>query len=152
MEVQDEDGDGRGRPGGRSSGPQQRLGSWRTWTRSTGPPPQCPPCLPAGPRRGAAGALTRERGAGSFTETELGEIKFPDISAPVLEKVCQYFYYKLKYMNRCAALPAAGPAPSFLPPGGPTDWPGTDGRRPASAVTRNPWRSSRSSRTWPWNC
>ena len=48
--------------------------------------------------------LTRARGAGSFTETELGEIKFPDISAPVLEKVCQYFYYKLKYMNRCAAL------------------------------------------------
>ena len=73
------------------------------------------PCLPAGP--GAAGALTRERGAGSFTETELGEIKFPDISAPVLEKVCQYFYYKLKYMNRCAALPAAGPASSFLPRG-----------------------------------
>eukprot|EP00899_Mesostigma_viride_P012262 jgi/Mesvir1/21036/Mv08084-RA.1 len=36
---------------------------------------------------------------GNFTETELGEIKFPDISAPILEKVCQYFYYKLRYTN-----------------------------------------------------
>ena len=37
--------------------------------------------------------------AGSFTETELGEVKFPDISTPVLEKVCQYFHYKLQYQN-----------------------------------------------------
>jgi transcription elongation factor B subunit 1 len=36
---------------------------------------------------------------GSFTETELGEVKFPEISTPILEKVCQYFYYKLKYQN-----------------------------------------------------
>ena len=33
---------------------------------------------------------------GSFTESELGEIKFPEISTPILEKVCQYFYYKLR--------------------------------------------------------
>jgi len=37
---------------------------------------------------------------GSFTESELGEIKFPEISTPILEKVCQYFYYKLRYTNR----------------------------------------------------
>eukprot|EP00891_Asterochloris_glomerata_P008133 jgi/Astpho2/8133/Aster-03069 len=37
--------------------------------------------------------------SGSFTETELGEVKFPDISTPVLEKVCQYFHYKLQYQN-----------------------------------------------------
>lgn len=37
--------------------------------------------------------------AGSFTETELGEVKFPEISTPILEKVCQYFYYKLRYQN-----------------------------------------------------
>eukprot|EP00798_Chlamydomonas_sp_ICE-L_P030349 gene30349-35353_t len=36
---------------------------------------------------------------GSFTETELGEVKFPEISTPILEKVCQYFYYKLRYQN-----------------------------------------------------
>lgn len=37
--------------------------------------------------------------AGTFTETEQGEIRFPDIPATVLEKVCQYFYYKLKYQH-----------------------------------------------------
>lgn len=36
---------------------------------------------------------------GSFTETELGEVKFPEISTPILEKVCQYFYFKLRYQN-----------------------------------------------------
>eukprot|EP00877_Chromochloris_zofingiensis_P005291 jgi/Chrzof1/14763/Cz09g15090.t1 len=36
---------------------------------------------------------------GSFTETELGEVKFPEISTAILEKVCQYFYYKLRYQN-----------------------------------------------------
>lgn len=37
--------------------------------------------------------------AGSFTETELGEIRFPEISTAALEKACQYFYYKLKWAN-----------------------------------------------------
>lgn len=37
--------------------------------------------------------------AGSFTETELGEVRFPEISTPVLEKVCQYFYFKLRHQN-----------------------------------------------------
>eukprot|EP00244_Chara_vulgaris_P012528 TRINITY_DN6620_c0_g1_i1.p1 TRINITY_DN6620_c0_g1~~TRINITY_DN6620_c0_g1_i1.p1 ORF type:complete len:105 (-),score=23.37 TRINITY_DN6620_c0_g1_i1:258-572(-) len=37
--------------------------------------------------------------SGSFTETELGEVKFPEISTPILEKLCQYFYYKLRYSN-----------------------------------------------------
>ena len=36
---------------------------------------------------------------GTFTETELGEVKFPEISTLILEKVCQYFYYKLRYQN-----------------------------------------------------
>mmetsp|Transcript_39768 Transcript_39768/g.55224 ORF Transcript_39768/g.55224 Transcript_39768/m.55224 type:complete len:101 (-) Transcript_39768:168-470(-) len=36
---------------------------------------------------------------GQFTETELREIKFPEITTPILEKVCQYFYYKLRYTN-----------------------------------------------------
>mmetsp|Transcript_31745 Transcript_31745/g.61164 ORF Transcript_31745/g.61164 Transcript_31745/m.61164 type:complete len:101 (+) Transcript_31745:165-467(+) len=36
---------------------------------------------------------------GQFTETELREIKFPEISTPILEKVCQYFYYKLRFTN-----------------------------------------------------
>mmetsp|Transcript_16701 Transcript_16701/g.28187 ORF Transcript_16701/g.28187 Transcript_16701/m.28187 type:complete len:101 (+) Transcript_16701:166-468(+) len=36
---------------------------------------------------------------GQFMETEQREIKFPEISTPILEKVCQYFYYKLRYTN-----------------------------------------------------
>lgn len=37
--------------------------------------------------------------AGSFTETELGEVRFPEISTPILERVCQYCYYKLRWAN-----------------------------------------------------
>ncbi len=36
---------------------------------------------------------------GSFTETELREVKFPEITTPILEIVCQYFYYKLRYQH-----------------------------------------------------
>ena len=34
--------------------------------------------------------------AGTFIETEQGEIRFPEISTPVLEAVCKYFYYKAR--------------------------------------------------------
>jgi transcription elongation factor B subunit 1 len=34
---------------------------------------------------------------GSYTETETGEVRFGDISAPILEKVCQYFYFRLRH-------------------------------------------------------
>jgi transcription elongation factor B subunit 1 len=36
---------------------------------------------------------------GSFTETQLGEVRFPEISAPILEKVCQYFYWSLQFAS-----------------------------------------------------
>lgn len=36
---------------------------------------------------------------GGFQEAELGEVRFPEISTPVLEKICQYFYYKLRWRN-----------------------------------------------------
>ncbi len=52
-------------------------------------------------------ALCGRRVAGNFTETEQGEVRFPEISAPILEKVCQYFYYKLRYQNECAWLACA---------------------------------------------
>merc|ERR1711966_424023 len=35
---------------------------------------------------------------GMFVESS-GEIKFPEINAVVLEKICQYFHYKLKFTN-----------------------------------------------------
>ncbi|EIE21569.1 POZ domain-containing protein [Coccomyxa subellipsoidea C-169] len=49
---------------------------------------------------------------GNFTETELGEISFPEISSPILEKICEYFYYKLRYQNE-----SSNSIPEFqLPP------------------------------------
>ncbi|TYI35244.1 hypothetical protein ES332_A03G063000v1 [Gossypium tomentosum] len=34
---------------------------------------------------------------GGFAEMELGEVTFPEISAVILEKICQYFYWALQY-------------------------------------------------------
>jgi hypothetical protein len=42
---------------------------------------------------------------GTFTEQELGEIHFREISTPILEKVIQYFYYKLRYTNSTTEIP-----------------------------------------------
>merc|ERR1711998_535794 len=39
---------------------------------------------------------------GMFVESS-GEINFPEISGVVLEKVCQYFHYKLKFTNSTQA-------------------------------------------------
>lgn len=36
---------------------------------------------------------------GNFIENEHGEIRFPEITTPVLEVVCKYFHYKLRYAN-----------------------------------------------------
>ncbi|KAK7232404.1 transcription elongation factor B [Aureococcus anophagefferens] len=49
-------------------------------------------------------ATQRPRAAGQFTESS-GEIKFPEISTPILEKVIQYFYYKLRYTNSQVRIP-----------------------------------------------
>eukprot|EP01104_Vermistella_antarctica_P009626 TRINITY_DN248_c1_g1_i1.p1 TRINITY_DN248_c1_g1~~TRINITY_DN248_c1_g1_i1.p1 ORF type:complete len:103 (+),score=31.67 TRINITY_DN248_c1_g1_i1:155-463(+) len=38
-------------------------------------------------------------GPGTIAEQRLGEFIFREISTPVLEKVIQYFYYKMKYTN-----------------------------------------------------
>lgn len=42
--------------------------------------------------------------AGQFTESK-GEITFPDISAPILEKVAQYMYYKSQYTDSTSRFP-----------------------------------------------
>ncbi|KAB2038405.1 hypothetical protein ES319_D03G142600v1 [Gossypium barbadense] len=39
---------------------------------------------------------------GGFAETELGEVTFPEISAVILEKICQYFYWALQYSRSSA--------------------------------------------------
>jgi len=43
--------------------------------------------------------------SGNFTEQQHGEVTFPDISAKVLEKTVQYFYYKLRHTNHSGPLP-----------------------------------------------
>ena len=44
-------------------------------------------------------------GPGNFSEAQQGEVKFPEISAKTLEKVVQYFHYKLRYTNHAGQLP-----------------------------------------------
>jgi transcription elongation factor B subunit 1 len=39
-----------------------------------------------------------------FVEKERGTVHLAEISTPILEKVIQYFYYKLRYQNRCVEL------------------------------------------------
>ncbi|PIA54555.1 hypothetical protein AQUCO_00900844v1 [Aquilegia coerulea] len=34
---------------------------------------------------------------GSFSETQHGVVRFPEISTPILEKICQYFYWSLQF-------------------------------------------------------
>ncbi|KAJ8452638.1 hypothetical protein Cgig2_004974 [Carnegiea gigantea] len=37
---------------------------------------------------------------GSFAETQHGEVRFPEISTTILEKICQYFYWSLQYARK----------------------------------------------------
>ena len=41
---------------------------------------------------------------GQFAESK-GEIRFPEITSQILEKVIQYFHFKNKYMNSTAKIP-----------------------------------------------
>ncbi|XP_030522118.1 elongin-C [Rhodamnia argentea] len=36
---------------------------------------------------------------GSFSETQLGQVTFPEISTTILEKICQYFYWSMQYAS-----------------------------------------------------
>lgn len=42
--------------------------------------------------------------AGQFSESS-GEIRFPEITTSILEKVIQYFYYKMRYTNSRVRVP-----------------------------------------------
>ncbi|KAH7423016.1 hypothetical protein KP509_12G035600 [Ceratopteris richardii] len=35
----------------------------------------------------------------NIRDAELGEVKLPEISTPVLEKVCEFFYWSLQFSN-----------------------------------------------------
>jgi len=41
----------------------------------------------------------------AFRENQVGEINFREIATPILERVCQYWYYKLKYTNVTTEIP-----------------------------------------------
>ena len=43
--------------------------------------------------------------SGGFSERSSDKITFPEISGKILEKVCQYFYYKLQYTDSREAIP-----------------------------------------------
>jgi hypothetical protein len=84
-----EQGQGRGEPGRaphRVETPHRAAPSPTLATRSLSPPPPhtrhpLPPIIHAG----------------GFTEAEARRVTFPEIPGVVLERVCQYFYYKLQY-------------------------------------------------------
>ncbi|CAG8684605.1 21971_t:CDS:2 [Cetraspora pellucida] len=42
---------------------------------------------------------------GQFMESEQNTIHFRDIKAVILEKVCQYLYYKVRYNNSTSEMP-----------------------------------------------
>lgn len=44
-------------------------------------------------------------GPGEFTENETNEIKFRDISSYILQKVCEYFTYKIYYTDTSKDIP-----------------------------------------------
>jgi elongin-C len=43
--------------------------------------------------------------AGGFSELESNRVTFPEIKGAILERVCQYFYYKLRHTGSKEALP-----------------------------------------------
>ena len=53
---------------------------------------------------GPSHARRVSRAPGQFVESS-GEIKFPDIHTAILEKVIQYFYYKVRYTNSNVRIP-----------------------------------------------
>ncbi|KAJ1659529.1 elongin C [Dispira simplex] len=44
-------------------------------------------------------------GSGQFVESKTNEFTFRDIRGPILEKVCQYLYYKYKYDGLWTEIP-----------------------------------------------
>jgi len=46
--------------------------------------------------------------SGTFAESSSGEIRFPEITTPVLEKVIQYMHYKRRYENSDKQFPVSG--------------------------------------------
>jgi len=52
-------------------------------------------------------------GPGQFQENETNEIHFKEIPSHVLQKVCQYFTYKVRYTNSSTEIPEFPIAPEI---------------------------------------
>lgn len=52
-------------------------------------------------------------GPGQFSENETNEINFREIPSHVLQKVCQYFVYKVRYTNSSTEIPEFPIAPEI---------------------------------------
>lgn len=52
-------------------------------------------------------------GPGQFAENESNQVNFREIPSHVLEKVCQYFTYKVKYTNSSTEIPDFPIAPEI---------------------------------------
>lgn len=52
-------------------------------------------------------------GPGQFAENESNQVNFREIPSHVLEKVCQYFTYKIKYTNSSTEIPDFPIAPEI---------------------------------------
>uniref|UniRef100_A0A6B2LUV1 Elongin-C n=1 Tax=Arcella intermedia TaxID=1963864 RepID=A0A6B2LUV1_9EUKA len=52
-----------------------------------------------------SGTIRSMLDGGGFLESEAGEISFKEINTNILEKVIQYFYYKVKYTNSTGQTP-----------------------------------------------
>ncbi|EFO26660.1 Elongin-C [Dirofilaria immitis] len=50
-------------------------------------------------------------GPGSYSENETNEVNFREIPSHVLQKVCQYFAYKVRYTNSATEIPEFSIAP-----------------------------------------
>ncbi|KAL1420735.1 hypothetical protein MTO96_004469 [Rhipicephalus appendiculatus] len=52
-------------------------------------------------------------GPGQFAENETNEVNFREIPSHVLQKVCQYFTYKVRYTNSSTEIPEFPIAPEI---------------------------------------
>eukprot|EP00002_Diphylleia_rotans_P018934 TRINITY_DN365_c0_g1_i1.p1 TRINITY_DN365_c0_g1~~TRINITY_DN365_c0_g1_i1.p1 ORF type:complete len:102 (+),score=28.54 TRINITY_DN365_c0_g1_i1:69-374(+) len=52
-----------------------------------------------------SGTLRAMLGAQEFIENKTGEVPLPDVRGVILERVCDYFYYKLRYTNSTGDFP-----------------------------------------------
>ena len=54
----------------------------------------------------------RQMLAGQFAESR-GEVRFPEISSIILEKVIEYLYYKVRYTNSVMRVPEFSVEPEY---------------------------------------